>query len=317
MEVCFWGVRGSIPTPPTSEDLRNKITRVLELAAGIDISTAEKREQFLSGLSEKELGFIGGNTPCVELKVKDKIFIFDMGTGLREFGNDLLKRLPKEQQHIELHIFIGHTHWDHVQGFPFFVPAYRNNVELHFYFVHPQVKERLEIQQDYRFFPVAMEFMASKKHFHQIENNSQFMIDDIVIKTTELNHPGKCFAYRVEYEGKSFIYASDGEYNYLPSSRINKFIEFYDKADMLVFDAPFSFSEEIEKINWGHSSALLGIDLSVKAKVKELILFHHAPENDDEAVFQLLQTAEEYREKNYSSSPLEVLLARERMKITI
>ena len=310
MEVCFWGVRGSVPSPPSSAQLKKKISQVLALAAGKDISTEAKRETFLSGLSEKELGFLGGNTPCVELRVKNKIFLFDMGTGLRAFGDNLMRTLGKNEN-VELHIFIGHTHWDHIQGFPFFIPAYRDNVTINFYYVHPHVKERLELQQDYRFFPVSLEFMASKKHFHQIEVNAEFKIDDIVIKTTELNHPGKCFAYRVEYEGKSFIYASDGEYNYLPNNKIKKFIDFYKNADMLIFDAPFSFSEEIEKINWGHSSALVGIDISTKANVKKLALFHHAPENDDEAVFHLLQTATEYKEQNYTDSPLEVFLARE------
>lgn len=316
MDVCFWGVRGSVPSPPTSTQLKKKIARILALAADADISSEERRNSFLEGLSEQELGFLGGNTPCVELRVKDKIFIFDMGTGLRELGDKLMRTVPKEQP-LELHIFVGHTHWDHVQGYPFFIPAYRPNVTLHFYHVHPHLKERLEIQQDYRFFPVSLEFMASQKHFHQVENNSEFFIDDIRIRTTELNHPGKCFSWRVEYEGKSFIYASDGEYNYLPNNKIQRFIDFYKDADFLIFDAPFSFSEEIEKINWGHSSALVGIDISVKAKVKKLALFHHAPEHDDDEVFHLLETAKDYQHQNYQESELEVFLAREQEWLTI
>lgn len=310
MDVCFWGVRGSVPSPPTSAHLRRKISDVLALATDKDLSTPKKRESFLESLTDTELGFLGGNTPCVELRVAGKRLIFDMGTGLRELG-DYLIRTGATKEKLELHIFIGHTHWDHIQGFPFFIPAYRKNTHIHFYHVHPQVKERLELQQDYRFFPVSLDFMAAKKFFHPVENNSTFTIGDVVIKTTELNHPGKAFSYRVEYEGKSFIYASDGEYNNLPNEKISKYIEFYRNADMLIFDAPFSFSEEIEKINWGHSSALVGVDLSVKANVKTLVLFHHAPENDDAAVFNLLKTAMDYKEQNYPASPLEVTLARE------
>ncbi|MBI2417873.1 MAG: MBL fold metallo-hydrolase [Ignavibacteriales bacterium] len=310
MEVVFWGVRGSIPSPPTSEDLKNKISRVLELAASHDISTAEKRDAFLSTLTYRELGFLGGNTPCVELRVKDKIFIFDMGTGIRELGEYLMKS-GQSKSGLDLHIFIGHTHWDHIQGFPFFIPAYRPNTNIHFYFSHPQVKERLEFQQDYRFFPVSLEFMAAKKHFHLLDPTAPLNIDGIIVKTMELNHPGKAFCYRIESEGKSFVYASDGEYNNLPNSKINSYINFYRGTDFLIYDAPYSFTEEMEKINWGHSSAVVGVDLCVKAEVKKIALFHHAPENNDEAVFNLLDAAVNYKKQNYSTSELEIVLARE------
>lgn len=316
MEVVFWGVRGSIPSPPTSADLRKKIAKVLELAAAKDISTPESREVFLNTLSPREIGFLGGNTPCVELRVNNKIIVFDMGTGLREFGEHLIKS-GRLQDNPEIHIFIGHTHWDHIQGFPFFVPAYRPNTTIHFYFSHPHVKERLEFQQDYRFFPVSLEFMASKKHYHLIDANKPLQLGDISIKTIELNHPGKAFAYRIEHEGKSFIYASDGEYNNLPNSRINNYINFYKDADFLVYDAPYSFTEEMEKINWGHSSAMVGIDISVKAGVKTIALFHHAPENDDDAVFNLLEAAINYRKQNYQESDLEIVLAREQKMYTV
>ncbi|MCE1189110.1 MAG: MBL fold metallo-hydrolase [Ignavibacteria bacterium] len=316
MEVCFWGVRGSIPAPPTTADLQKKLLRVLELASGKDISSNESRLALLNSLPERDTTFLGGNTPCVELRVGNKILIFDMGTGLRELGDHLIKT-GKTQRDLELHVFISHTHWDHMQGFPFFVPAYRPNVTVHFYFAHPQFKERLESQQDYRFFPVSLEFMASKKVYHHLEVNSIITIDDIIVKTTELNHPGKSFSFRVEHGGKSFVYASDGEYNNLPNSKIAGYINFFREADFLVFDAPYSFSEEMEKINWGHSSALVGIDLSAKAKIKTIALFHHAPENDDSAVFNLLETAINYRKQNYPNANLNILLAREGLEIRI
>jgi phosphoribosyl 1,2-cyclic phosphodiesterase len=316
VDVCFWGVRGSIPSPPSSDDLRKKILHILSLASKKDISTNEKRVKFMDSLTQREIGFLGGNTPCVELRVANKRLIFDMGTGLRKLGDYLMKTGASKEK-LELHIFIGHTHWDHIQGLPFFIPAYRKNTTIHFYFVHPPVKERLELQQDYRFFPVSLDYMAAKKIFHQLENNSVLNLDGITIRTTESNHPGKSFCYRVEYEGKSFIYASDGEYNTLQNDKISHYIEFYRNADMLVFDAPFSFSEEIEKINWGHSSALVGVDISVKANVKKLAVFHHAPEYDDEGVFELLRTAAEYKEQNYPAAPLEVILAREGLVVTL
>ena len=317
MEVCFWGVRGSIPSPPTSQQLQKKIRRVLELSAGKDLTSPEKIDAFLNTLSEKELGFLGGNTPCVELRIKDKIIVFDMGSGFRELGEYLLQKQKTLNKGIEIHVFVCHTHWDHIQGFPFFVPAYRESTNIHFYYLHPLFKERLEQQQDFRFFPVSVESMASKKHFHQIAVDTDTFIDDICIKNTELNHPGKSFSFRVEYEGKSFVYASDGEYNNLPNSKIKNYINFFHDADLLIFDAPYSFSEEIEKINWGHSSALVGVDLSVKANVKQLALFHHAPENDDDSIFRLLDTAVNYKNQNYPKSKLDVILAREGLVVKL
>ncbi len=316
MIAKFWGVRGSIPSPPTSREIKYKLLKLLELAAEKDISTPSKREEFIKNADEKLLGVLGGNTPCVELRVEDKIFIFDMGSGLREFGQYLISKVGNSEN-LELHIFIGHTHWDHIHGFPFFLPAFHSKTTIHFYHLHPQLKERLEVQQDFRFFPVSLDFMASKRTYTQLELDSEIMIGKVKIRNIELNHPGRAFGYRVEYCGKSFVYASDSEYSNLPPERIQKYIDFYSEADLLIFDAPYSFNEELEKINWGHSSALVGIDISVKAKVKNLALFHHAPENGDHEVFKLLDTAMHYKERNYPHSDLKVFLAREGMEYDI
>ncbi len=317
MEVHYWGVRGSIPAPPTSKHLLSKIRRVLELSTGKDLTSPQKIDAFLDTLTEKELGFLGGNTPCVEVRADDTIIVFDMGSGFRELGDHLLELQKMTGKDIEIHVFMCHTHWDHIQGFPFFVPAYRANTTIHFYHVHPNLKERLEQQQDFRFFPVSMNNMASTKVFHQIEAGGEIRIGNVVIRNVELNHPGKSYTFRVEHKGRTFVYASDGEYNNLPTTKIKEYIDFYRNADLLLFDAPYSFSEEIEKINWGHSSALIGVDLSVKAGVKLLSLFHHAPENDDNTVFKLLETAKNYQSQNYPKSNLQINLAREGVTVTL
>ena len=224
MEVQFWGVRGSIPAPPTSQHLLSKIRRVLELSVGEDLSSPQKIDAFLNSLSERELGFLGGNTPCVEVQIGDTIIVFDMGSGFRELGDYLIKKQKSTGKGIEVHVFMCHTHWDHIQGFPFFVPAYRENTKIHFYHIHPNLKDRLEQQQDFRFFPVSMNNMASTKEFHQMEAGGEVRIGDVTIKNIELNHPGKSYSFRVEHDGKSFVYASDGEYNNLPTAKIKEYI---------------------------------------------------------------------------------------------
>lgn len=315
MKIRFWGVRGSLPTPPTSYQLRHKLLKVLELASKEDISTQKKRELFLSKLDPWHTQLVGGNSTCVEVRANGTIIIFDMGTGIRELGEFLCKRQGLQKS--ELHIFIGHTHWDHIQGFPFFQPAYKTGTILNFYTPHPQLKERLEIQQDFRFFPVSFDFMPAEKKFTQLAVDSEIEINKIKIKNIELHHPGKSYGYRVEHDGKVFVFASDAEYTNLPPERIEKYINFYKHADMLFFDAQYSFAEEIQKVDWGHSSALVGIDLAVKAECKSIALTHHAPENDDYAIQKLVNTAIEYKDKNYPAANLEVITARENFEVIL
>lgn len=315
MVVRFWGVRGSIPSPPKSSELQEKILRILEFSQGADLSTSEKRKKFLDSIEEQYTTFLGGNTPCVELQSGSTRLIFDMGSGLRDLGREIMHTMGGRD--IELHMFVGHTHWDHIQGFPFFIPAYSPKTTINFYHRHPDLKGRLEGQQQFQYFPVSLDIMLSKRIYNELTEGQILKINDLTVRNIELNHPGKAFGYRVEKDGKSFVYASDSEYSNLPSERIKKYIEFYQGTDVLIFDAPYSFSEEIEKINWGHSSAIIGTDLAVEAKVKKLVLFHHAPENDDEEVYRLLNTALTYKSRNYPDSELSIVLAREGSDINI
>jgi len=316
MQVRFWGVRGSIPTPLNGKEIRKKMLRVLEFAADKDITSPQNRENVISSFSNEEYLVIGGNTSCVEVKTNDAHIILDMGSGIRELGYDILATNDKNKS-TELNIFLSHTHWDHIHGFPFFLPAYLPNYHLKFYSPHSELQKRLNDQQDFRFFPVSMDYMAAKKDFVQLDRDEVITINSTVIKHIELHHPGKSFAYRIESEGKSFVFATDGEYNNLSFEKINSYIDFYHNADLLVFDAQYSFDEEIEKIDWGHSSALFGVDISIKSGVKKLALTHHGPEQNDDTIKKLCANALLYNQKNYSEHKLEIFLACEGLVVTI
>jgi phosphoribosyl 1,2-cyclic phosphodiesterase len=310
MILRFWGVRGSLPTPADANDYRSKLRRVLAKAAETDVSTEERREAFIDGL-EGGLGKpYGGNTPCVEARVGDDIFIFDLGSGARALGGTLVGA-PRREGKLPLHIFMTHTHWDHIQGFPFFVPAYLPDVELNFYSPHAHLKERFMGQQDFRFFPVSMNYMQSKKNFTRLDPEASFEVGDAKISNTELKHPGKSYAFRVDADGASFVYASDSEYNGLDDEKIARQVEFFKGADVLIFDAHYSREEEQKRIDWGHSSGSVGVDIAVRANVKKLALFHHAPENDDFQIEALRDEAIAYLRDAHPDSALEIFPARE------
>ncbi|MGE5401711.1 MAG: MBL fold metallo-hydrolase [Ignavibacteriales bacterium] len=316
MEIRFWGVRGSIASPMNELQLRNRMLSLLEYASRGDLSAAEGRETILNGFTASNPLVIGGNTACIELRADDKILIFDMGTGIRHLGN-YLQNEDASKKGLEIHIFISHTHWDHIQGFPFFAPAYEPQNKIKFYSVHPGLRERMELQQDPRFFPVAMDQMSCQKEFIQLEENECIMLGNLRIRNMELYHPGKSYSYSVEEGSSKFVFASDSEFKDTGRTAADKHIEFFRNASLLVFDAQYTFTEAIRKEDWGHSTSVAGIDLSVMAGVKKIALFHHDPDNDSNKLLNILAQAVRYRKINFPDKELEIILATEGLRITM
>ncbi len=316
MKVKFWGVRGSLPTPPTSHHIREKFLKIIDnLPAAVLANPAEIKKHVL-GLSNLEAGLIGGNTSCIEIRADNKILIFDMGSGLKSLGNYLVKN-EQSKKGLDLSIFLTHTHWDHILGFPFFAPAFFPNNKITFYSPHPNLKDRLEVQQDFRFFPVSLDHMPSKKEFIQIGHNTSVEIGKIKITNCPLYHPGGSFGYRIECDGKTVVYATDSEYKNLDRESTKQYIDFFRNADLLIFDAQYTFEEAIHKEDWGHSSALVGIEFAIEAGVKQLALFHHEPERDDFEINNILKKSLDFKKINYPEDDLEIFLAMEGLEIVL
>lgn len=315
MFVRFWGVRGSIPAPPGNLQLKEQMLALLEYASVKDISDGYNREQVLQDYLSEKPPIIGGNTSCVELRADGKILIFDMGTGIRKLGHHLLNEMSSEAA--EYHIFLSHSHWDHIQGFPFFNPAYLPQNKIFFYSVHPGLKQRLELQQDSQFFPVKLQQMQAQMEFIQMEENCRIELGNLLIENRELYHPGKSYAYSVKSGNKKFVFATDSEYKDTTTAAAEKYISFFKDADLLVFDAQYTFSEGMLKEDWGHSTSVAGIDLAVEAGVKRIALFHHEPEYSDSKLYSMLTQAQRYRRINYPDSNLEILLSFEGLEIKI
>jgi phosphoribosyl 1,2-cyclic phosphodiesterase/CheY-like chemotaxis protein len=265
MLVRFWGTRGSIATPGGST-LR-----------------------------------YGGNTPCVEvMSDSGTTLLIDAGTGALALG----KSLMEQGRAARGHILISHTHWDHIQGLPFFAPLFVTDAEWHIYGprgMGQTLQDVLAAQMDYSYFPVALNAFTAKLHYHEVVEGG-FSIENIWITTQYLNHPALTVGYRLEADGASMVYASDHEPHdrRAAEGRLEAgesgdaaHVEFLRGADLVLHDAQYTTAEYPAKIGWGHSTIEYAVAVAMAAKVKKLALFHHDPSRSDDAVDQLISAAQE------------------------
>ncbi len=316
IELKFWGVRGSIPSPPTKEEIEGKIISIAKEVMSSGFDNEESVERFVRELPVHRSGLIGGNTSCVYINIAGNHIILDAGSGMRRLSNFLMKEEFGSGEGTA-HIFLSHTHWDHIMGFPFFTPAYTSGNTIIVYGAHTAMEQRISNQQEDEYFPVSLSSMGANIDFKQLRKGDVTSINGIAITNKMLNHPGGSFGYRIDYGGKSVVYATDSEYKDLRENVIDKYIDFFKDADVLIFDAQFTLTESIEKENWGHSTSSVGVDLAITANVKHLILFHHDPEYSDGKLADILENAVLYSKLKSSSNNLKVSLAYEGMELSV
>ncbi len=276
--VRFWGVRGSIPVPgPTT--------------AGV-----------------------GGNTSCVEIRCGKHLVIMDAGTGIRPLGEKLAS-----QGRVEADIFFSHVHWDHIQGFPFFIPAMMEGNVLRLYGgrnVTSTLEETLYGQMNFPNFPVVIADLYSAISFHDLREGEMVTIgsgrDRVQVTNAKLNHPNGVYSYRVEYRGHSVVYATDTEHYSIPDYKL---VSLARNADLLIYDSMFTPEEYAgttggpPRIGWGHSTMIEGANIARAVGVKNLVLFHHDPQQDDAAVAE--------KERRARAIFKRTVAAREGLEITI
>ena len=260
MQIRFWGVRGSTPTPQ-AENLR-----------------------------------YGGNTSCVEVRFGSRLYIFDCGTGLRALGHQLRREFGERP--VSAHVFVSHFHWDHIQGIPFFGPLYdqsENRFIFHSSSRIRSLKRVMEEQMASPYFPVDMTEMKAHRDFHDIEEG-RVSLDDLTVQTTWLNHPQGCLGFRLETGEGVLVYATDNE----PGDPVfdKNVRKLAAGADVLIYDAQYLPEEyAARKRGWGHSHWREAIKVVMESGAKELVLYHHDPDHDDRCIDGVVKEARNYYPK--------------------
>jgi len=238
----------------------------------------------------------GGNTSCIEMRVGGKLLIFDGGTGLRELGLKLLSEMPMEAT-----MFFTHSHLDHIQGFPFFVPAFVPGNKIDIYgAIAPNgstIEQRLNDQMLHPNFPVPLQIMGADMKFCDIDVGETVNIDDVKIENTLLNHPGEAVGYRVSWNGKTAAYITDTEH--FPDRLDENVLWLSRDADVMIYDATYTdneyHNEKSSKVGWGHSTWQEAVKVAKAANVKQLVIFHHDPLHNDDFMDEVAQdTAEQF-----------------------
>lgn len=304
MKIIMWGTRGSIPSPGP------------------------------------ETAKYGGNTTCIELRFEpgNRLVIIDAGSGIRPLGGKIMGTDFKNGP-IKAQIFVSHTHWDHIMGFPFFTPIYIPTTRLEIFgpvtFEDEPLDRVIGGQLQYRYFPVASAELAAQLSWHRLQETELHLGDGITMKSKYLNHPIACLGYRFTQKGKTLVTLFDHEpfrnlfitdpahpdYDAVAAEegkkvadeQNRKVVEFMDGADIVIHDAQYTHKEYLAgKLGWGHSSYEVAINSAAKAGVKTLVLTHHDPERTDA---QLDELEARYREMARGKTGMNILFAREGMEL--
>jgi len=299
MKIKLWGVRGSFPTVLSAKAIEEKIVTALTIAKPGDISSEESVRAFVSNLPLSVKGTYGGNTTCIEVRTSTgELIIIDCGSGIIRLGNELMGSEFGQGKGVA-NIFLTHTHWDHINGIPFFTPLFIGGNKFNFYSPIPDLRARIEHQQVKTHFPVGFDDMAAAKRFFTVKSDDNFHINETNIYTKSMPHPGGSYGIRIEEGDKVFVYTSDCEFDVNEIDDIRVYEDFFKNADLLVFDTQYTLQEAlIDKTEWGHSSASIAIDIAVEFEAKKLVLFHHDPGYSDDKLNTILSNAKSYIHAN-------------------
>jgi len=319
MKIVFWGTRGSLPTPLNGQAVRRKVVNALVKGAGKNLDTVAKAKAFCDeALTFAEASTYGGNSSCVQIDTGGPDYLLcDLGSGVREFGlAALAKHGPGKPQ--TYHVLVSHVHWDHIMGFPFFVPAYIPGNRIRLYSCHAKLEQAIRAQNHEPCFPVEFETLAAGIEFIAMEPGKPYEIAGTTVTGMQQLHGNDSYGYRIEKNGKSVVYTTDSEHKPEDQAEMERAAAFFRDADLVIFDAMYSLADSISvKEDWGHSSNVLGVELCQMAGAKQLCLFHHEPVYDDERIDGVLAETIRFEEITRSGAPLKIRTAFDGLTIEI
>lgn len=316
MKIKIWGVRGSIPSSLTTTEIEDKIRQAILGLPDIDPHDEQAVEEYIATLPQTLRGTAGGNTPCVEVRCGNDLIVLDAGSGFHNLGRELLTGAFGRGEG-ELHLLISHLHWDHIQGFPMFMPAFVPGNRITIYGCHEDLRMAFELQQRAPMWPKSLVDMPAEITFVQLTPGESITIGQVRIRSLLNNHPNQSYSYRLEDAHSVLIYATDAEYKQLDMATLMPYVRFFHNADILIFDAQYTLREAWQRVDWGHSSAMIGVDLARMAGVKKLLLFHYDPTYSDAEIEQIRATAIAYQEQDATRPICDVVIAYEGMEIEL
>jgi phosphoribosyl 1,2-cyclic phosphodiesterase len=314
--IRFWGTRGSIPVAITSASVKQKLVTMLLKAIGKPLETVAQIEEFVEREGPMPYTF-GGNSSCVQIDTGGSEYVLcDLGSGVRPFGNDVIaKRGPTGHT---FHVFMSHVHWDHIMGFPFFVPAYIPGNTVKIYGCHDVLEEAFRRQHSAPSFPVDYASLGARIEFVRLEAGVSYDVAGLRVRALRQHHGGDSYGYRFERDGKVMVYSTDSEHKLDNPAQADAFVAFFKDADLVIFDAMYSLGDAITvKEDWGHSSNMVGVELCQRARAKHLCMFHHEPVYDDEQLRGVLEETRRLEEITRGESRLEVSSAYDGMEIAL
>ncbi len=255
----------------------------------------------------------GGNTSCVQLAVGDELIIFDAGTGIRPLGAELLRQDRRSGV-----ILLSHTHWDHIQGFPFFAPAFDPKRTFRILAGHLSassggIRSVLAGQMAEPNFPVPLEIMRGSLSFEDFRaGDALHPHPNVRVLTTTLNHPNGATGYRVEHGGAAVCYVTDTEH--VPGRLDENILGLIEGADLLIYDSTYTDEEFPGKVGWGHSTWQEAVRLAQAGKVRRLAIFHHEPDHDDRFMAKVEQQARKILPTSFVARELQSVEVRRRGK---
>lgn len=308
MKVKFWGCRGSLPSSMRGENIDSKLRFALEKAIAEGLNSNADLDQFIQSLPFGIRSTYGTNTPCVEITGGDEIIICDAGSGIRDLGKFLVSNPDRSPRVINL--FMSHLHWDHIQGFPFFIPAYIQGTVIRIWGKHDTLEQAFINQQNPPNFPVLLEDMGANISFNTLDLNQTYSIGNVQVNLIEQPHPGLSYGFCFQQDGKKVVYSTDIEHQDVVDDAENPYIAFYKNADILIIDGQFNLADHLyTKQNWGHSSNLIAIEMAVLSHVKTLCIFHGDHSLDDIQLDKFLTDSRRYLEIYKEDSNMEIVLA--------